>query len=136
MKRVLITAVAALLVLPGRRFATAEEAPPHAAIESSPEKGIRLSAAALKSLEVGTEPIGARRETYQIPAGALIYSQDRVGVYRMRDGWFKLIKVVLLGRPAARATVRTAEFKPGDRVATRGVALLRVAEMDIEGGSH
>ena len=131
-----LIAVAALLVLSIPGFSAAEETPPQAAVEYSPEKGMRLTEPALRTLEVKTEPIGAPRERLQLPAGALIYSQDRVGVYRLREGWFKFIKVVLLGRPAARATVRAAELKAGDRVVTRGAALLRVAQMDIEGGAQ
>lgn len=129
-------AVAALLVLSVQAFSAAEEVLPQAAVEYSPEKGMRLTEPALRTLEVKTEPIGAQRERFQLPAGALLYSQDRVGVYRLREGWYKFIKVVLLGRPTARASVRTAELKAGDQVVTRGVALLRVAQMDIEGGAQ
>ncbi|MBI5246839.1 MAG: hypothetical protein HY923_06625 [Elusimicrobia bacterium] len=131
-----IIAIAALLALSFPSLSIAEEPAPQPAVETSPEKGMRLTDAALKTLEVKTEAAGAQRASYQLPASALVYSQDRIGVYRLREGWFKLIKVTLLGRPGTKASVRTAELKAGDRIVTRGAALLRVAQMDAEGGAE
>ncbi|MBI5203236.1 MAG: hypothetical protein HY925_16720 [Elusimicrobia bacterium] len=79
--RIFVLTVSLSLSVSGLRAAA--ETPPQAAVEASPEKGLRLSEPALKTLELKTEPVGAPRDVLQLPAGALVYSQDRVGVYRL-----------------------------------------------------
>jgi hypothetical protein len=81
------------------------------AVEYSPERGMRISNQALATLGVTTTPVIAGEP----PKQALVHTLDRVAVYRLRDGWFKLVP--------------PTELKPGDRIAVQGVGLLRVAEM-------
>lgn len=113
-----------------------ESAPAPAGSESSAGKGFQLSPQALKALEVKTQPVGSKPARLELPVGALVYFQDRVGVFRLRNGWFKFVEVRLLERPASPAKVSSIELKAGDQVVTRGAALLRVMQMNLEGSAE
>jgi hypothetical protein len=125
--------VAALLS--GARLAAAADTP-NAVLEASPEKGFRLSDKALQTLEVKTEPVQLQGQRAIVPAGALVYYQDHIAVYRLRDGWFRLIEVRLLSKSSDRATIETSGVKSGDLIATHGVPLLRVTQLEIESGAE
>jgi len=94
---------------------------PQAVLESSPSEGFRLAPQALRTLGIETTPLKQGR-IEEIPRSALVYYQDEVGVYRLRDGWFRLVP---LDAPE--------ELRPGDSVATQGAAYLRVTDMSLFG---
>lgn len=128
-----IIAIAALLAAVALR-AGEPAAPPQAVLESSPEKGFRLSDAAQLTLQIETRPAAAGR--LEVPDSAIIRSQDRVGIYRQRESWFKLVPVRIVGKSSGRVVVTSADLAKSDRVAVKGAALLRVTEMEIEGGGE
>jgi hypothetical protein len=75
---------------------------------------------------------------HTVPARSLVYFQDEVGVYRLRNGWYKLVEIPAPEKKLSGAelvTIRTEELQPGDQVIQTGVPLLRVAELEAWGGS-
>lgn len=113
----------------------AEERSGKAVYETSLEKGMRLSEKALKNIEVATTSVSGGTDI-TLTGEPLVYFQDNVGVYRLRDGWFKLVKVQVVRKAKDLATLRSAELKAGDGVAIKGAGLLRVSEMDAFGGGE
>ena len=92
-----------------------------AVLEASPEKGFRLAPQALRTL--GIETISLKRgDPAELPTSALVYFQDEIGVYRLREDWFRLIPLDLPG-----------ELRPGDSVTIRGAGFLRVTDMSLFG---
>lgn len=86
--------------------------PGNAVTAADEHDGIKLSDKAQKA-------IGLKTETFisgDVMKSALVFHQDKVSVYRFKDGWFKLISVT--------------ELKSGDQIVVSGAALLRVAELD------
>lgn len=106
-----------------------------AVYEISGEKGMRLTAAALKNIEVSTKKINAKPPD-SIPLSGLVQFQNRFGVYRLRDGWFKLIPVKINRKDKSEVSFVSAELDENDEIVITGVALLRVAEMDAFGGEE
>ena len=104
------------------------EEPQKAVLEASSEKGLRLSEKAIQTLELASSPSGSR-SVHSVLNDSLVHFQDQVGVYRLRDGWYKLVAVKVLEWGAARTSVASDALRPGDQVVTHGTALLRVAEM-------
>lgn len=92
-----------------------------AVLESSEERGFRLSPQALQTLGIETSPFPPGG-IEKIPASALVYFRDEVGVYRLREGWFRL---VALDHPE--------ELQNGDAIAVRGAPFLRVTDMSLFG---
>lgn len=86
--------------------------PGNAVTAADEHDGIKLSDKAQNAISLKTETfIGG-----DVMKSALVFHQDKVSVYRFKDGWFKLIPVT--------------ELKAGDQVVVSGTALLRVAELD------
>lgn len=96
--------------------------PGKAVEEAHEEKGIRLSAKALKRLGIKTIAVPQSPSAY--PASSLVKYQEETGVYRFQQGWFKLIP---LDSPS---------FQRGDEIVISGAALLRAAELDAFGGTE
>lgn len=116
-----------------------EEAPnpnvgPGKAVEAfDPDQGFKLSAKAEKALGVESSPLRGKAP-YRMPAVSLVFYQENVAVYRIREGWIKLVGVQVQERTKKDAVIRTADLGPNDRVVTSGVGLLRVTEMDLTSG--
>lgn len=133
---------AILIIFSGFGIARAEEesagfrAGPNMAVqEASLKNGFRLATKALEVIGVKTTKLGAR--PYSINRKSLVYYGDKVGVYRLRDGWFKLIEVKVEKKSTSSQFIMDAQdLSPSDEVATDGVALLRVSEMDAFGGEE
>lgn len=90
---------------------------PHNAVTAADaHDGITLSPAAIECIGFAT----AVYDGQLIPKAALIFYQDKVGIYRLRDGWFKLV-------PAD-------DLRLGDQIVVQGTGLLRVAELDAFSG--
>lgn len=126
-------------ILLGTATANAQESimvPEKAILEVSQADGIRISDKAIKTLEIVTNSLSPGSESFSIPPSAIIHSLDKVGVYRLRNGWFKFIEVKMLERSSKRTTVYSSELHSSDQVVIQGVALLRVTEMDAFGGEN
>lgn len=97
----------------------------NAVTAANEEKGIQLAPKAVQVIGLQTTQISGTK----IPESALVFYQDKVGVYRLRDGWYRLIPLnPVVG--SGGYVLPGAEFLPGDRLVIAGVALLRVAELD------
>lgn len=106
---------------------------PGKAVEALGHDGMKLSAKATAALGLKTVPLKGR-SPYRVPFASLVFFRDEVGVYRLRDGWLKLVEVVVPEKTKLEATIRTSGLKPGDQVVISGVARLRVVEMDATSG--
>lgn len=104
-----------------------------AVIEASKTEGFKLSDVAKQTIGLGTQQIEASSEVL-LPKQAIVHSMDQTAVYRVRKGWFKFIPVELRGELGPQVKVYSTELKSGDQVAVKGVALLRVSEMEAFNG--
>jgi hypothetical protein len=109
--------------------------PGKAILEASKNEGIKLSEIALKTLEVITAPIKTT-SSLKFPLTGLIFSQAEVGVYRLRSGWFKFIKVKVINRTATEATIQSFELSPGNQIVIQGGDLLRLADLNVWSGGE
>lgn len=98
------------------------------------KEGIQLSEKASKALGL-THVTATGTGTFKLPAQSAVYFQNEVGVYRFKNGWYKLIEVTLVSKSATDVVVKTSEIKSGDQIAKDGVPLLRAAELEAWGGS-
>lgn len=106
-----------------------------AVYEMSSDLGIKLTEKAIINIEVKSSKIDANNQL-KIPSDALVYFQDQIGVYRLRDGWYKLIPIKVLKKDGNSVAIQKSEFKAGDEVVIHGADLLRVSEMDALGGGE
>ncbi len=108
---------------------------PDKAITAANKKdGIQLSEKAAKTL--GLSYVAASGDgTFKLPFKTAVFFQDEVGVYRLKNGWHKLIEVQLISKTMSEVVVKTSELKSGDQIANDGVPLLRAAELEAWGGS-
>ncbi len=107
-----------------------------AILEASPENGIKLADVALKRLNIqflAISDVGS----VKIPIDAVVHSLSRVGIYRLRDGWLKLIPIKAFSDTGQRTViVHSSELSIHDKVVVQGAALVRVAEMEAFGGGE
>ncbi len=106
---------------------------PGKGVEAFGHEGMKLSAKAAASLGLKTSPIAVAGGG-KVPASALVFFQDEVGVYRSRGGWIKLVEVALGERTKRDAVVRSKDLKPGDQLVVAGAAAIRVIELDLTSG--
>lgn len=102
--------------------------------EASLKDGFRLTDKAKEIIGVKTKALSSK--PYVVPLSALVHYGDKLGVYRLRDGWFKLIEIQKNNKGSTDVSLDNSEFKDGDQIAIEGVALLRVSEMDAFGGEE
>lgn len=104
--------------------------PGKAVVAADEKTGIQLSEKALKTLELSfTE---ARSTSVVVPRSALVQFQDFSAIYRLRNGWFKMIEV----EPTfhnGEAVLNSKDLSPGDKIVTENSGLLRVVELDVFG---
>ncbi len=109
---------------------------PHKAITAANKKdGIKLSPSALKTLGIESFTLRGNTNRQTLPLKAVVFFQDELGVYRMKDGWFKLIEVSLISKTSTEAIILSDILKSGDHITLNGVPLLRAAELEAWGGS-
>ncbi len=101
--------------------------------EANLKDGFRLSDKAKEVIGVKTKKLGTR--PFSISQSSIVHYGDKAGVYRYRDGWFKLIEVQIQNKSQA-VEISSSELRDNDEVAVQGVALLRVSEMDAFGGEE
>lgn len=92
--------------------------------------GIQLSSKAIDAMGIKT----AAYKNGPIPAPALVRYQENIGVYRLRDGWLKLIPVKVKSMQGDSATILTADLEPSDQIVIVGTGLVRAAELDAFSG--
>lgn len=93
-------------------------------------EGFKLSERAFKGMSLTLEKV--RSQTLTVPSHALVSFQDFAAIYRLRDGWLRLVEI----EPRIQgglATFSTKELKPGDEIVVQGGNLLRVIDLDIFG---
>ena len=100
-----------------------------AVLKTSKDLGFSLSDIARKTIGITTTPIESVGSHLVADAG-MVRHLDKIGVYRLRDGWFKLLDVKILQQTPAGFVVSTSDLTKGDELVVQGVALLRVAEME------
>jgi len=109
--------------------ASSSVGPGNAVTAADHEKGLQFSAEAVKTLGIKTQ--GAPEE-FTLPKSAIVTFKDETGVYRQRDGWYKLIGGA--ARPQGLLVRfiphRKGDLRPGDQIVVEGAPLLRVAELD------
>ena len=91
------------------------------------EEGLKLSDEAIKT--IGIKFITPTTNRFTILKSALVSSMRTTGVYRFREGSFKLIPVTVVKDSDEKYLVSTAEFTTGDKVVVGGASLLRVADI-------
>lgn len=106
---------------------------PGKAVEALDHEGLKLSAKAKAALGIKSVSLSGNGP-HRVPAAGLVYFRDEVGVYRLRDGWFKLVEVRVSERNKREAVIGSSGLKPGDQVVVSGAARLRVVEMDVTSG--
>jgi hypothetical protein len=107
-----------------------------AVTEASPEFGFKLSQSAIQNIGVETQATGRSAGKLTLPKSALVHSLNLLAVYRLREGWFKLVPINLVSQKGDLVTFLTANILDGDRIVIQGAALLRVAEMETFGGGE
>lgn len=109
--------------------ASSNVGPGNAVTAADPERGLQLSPEALQTLKIGSVSVPANGV---IPKSAIVTFKDEVGVYRLRDGWFKLVEGSAKNRNTGVVFIphRSSDFRSGDSVVVHGAPLLRVAELD------
>lgn len=109
--------------------ASSSVGPGNAVTAADREKGFQLSDEAVKTLGIKTQDAPGE---FILPKSAIVTFKDETGVYRLRDGWYKLIEGV--ARPQGLLVRfiphRKGDLRPGDQIVVEGAPLLRVAELD------
>lgn len=109
--------------------ASSNVGPGNAVTAADPERGLQLSPEALQTLKIGSVSVPANGV---IPKSAIVTFKDEVGVYRLRDCWFKLVEGSAKNRNTGVVFIphRSSDLRSGDSVVVHGAPLLRVAELD------
>ncbi len=106
-----------------------------AVLETSKEYGFRLSEIAVKTIGVNSIQV-PEGSSVKIPESALVYSLDQIGVYRLRNQWFKFVNVKVLNQ-ADESLISSKELvSHTDQIVINGSGLLRAAEMEAFGGEE
>ncbi|MBI4396791.1 MAG: hypothetical protein HY548_06835 [Elusimicrobia bacterium] len=102
--------------------------PDSAVLEADPDRGFRLSEKARRTLDVEFKPASGL-----LPKSSVVHFKDETGVYRVRDGWFKLIEgeAEPHGHQVRFVPEHKGDLRKSDRIAVKGVPLLRVTELDV-----
>lgn len=97
--------------------------------------GIKLSEEAIKTIQPETIPWQAG--SISIPYQGLVRIKDTKSVYRVRNGFFKRVPVVVESRQGDRVTIRVSGLEAGDKIVISQAGFLRIAEVITEeGASH
>ncbi len=109
--------------------------PDKAVTEFSTEKGFMLSKKAFEVLEIKTQKLSGT-STFDTDKNAIVYYQDKIGIYRLRNERFKLVPITIIKKIGEQVTIYSTDLSEGDQIAIRGAGLLRVTEMDITAGQE
>ena len=104
------------------------------AIEAAKEeKGIKLSSKAIKTNKIKFYFLNGESE-FDIPKKSIVKSQDKVGVYRVRSGWFKLVDVTIKSKSGTNLKVTSNSLIAGDKIVSSRVGLIKAAQLEAFGG--
>lgn len=95
--------------------------------EVNEDRGFKLSSEAIKTLKIKMQKLD--RKILTIFRDTIVSTRGFNGVYVYREGFFKLIKVVVLSKDKAGYKIKIEEFKAGDQIVTNGADLLTVADV-------
>jgi len=116
-------------------FSQAESSEPSndkAVRQTQKDGAFKLSSEAIKTIDVKLEVV--KQLPRLINQSTLVHYGDKVGVFRLREGFFKLVEVKASKSPGYRFVISSEELSPTDEIAVSGVALLRVSQMEAFGG--
>lgn len=98
-----------------------------AIVEVDENKGFKLSPEAIGTLKLKLMSIEAAE--FKITKESLVVSKNQIGLYRFRDGFFKLVKVKIVKELNHKYLVKIDSFKFADQFVTKGIGLLRVSDV-------
>lgn len=99
-----------------------------AIVEIDEVKGLKLSKEAIESLSIKFEEYTATKKI-KIAKKTLVTSKGQKGIYRFREGFFKLISIKIIKEESNYYLVSTSELDLGDKIVVSGVGLLRVSDI-------
>ena len=121
-----------------------------AAIEVGPDKGVtelskdrsfKLSAEAMKRLQITT--INVEGSAIALPKNAIARNLSHSNVFRIRNGWIKGIEFQTVSKTESTFTIQSKELTKGDAIVKEGVGYLRIIasqlgeeEKDEHGDEH
>lgn len=103
--------------------------------EASPEKGIMLSNEAKKNIGLQTIKLSSSG-SFSVPKSCLVYTKDRVGVYRFLNNWLTFVPVKIISKNPSSAVITSSELTLGTDIVSEGAALVRVSEMEAFAGEE
>ena len=115
---------------------------PKKAVQSIKEdKSFKLSSQSMSFLKLRTSLLSKKlaSDGFEVPSEALVRFGNKLGVYRLRNGWFKLVPVTahIESNRASGGSIKireTDDLASSDEVVVFGVSYLRAAEMDAFSG--
>lgn len=104
---------------------------PGQAVESYDEHdGLKLSAKALKTLNIKTIKMTVDANA-TVPKSALVNVKEDKSIYILRDGLFKFVTVKINSSDTENSKITTPDLKSGDEIVVSGAPLLRVAHINL-----
>lgn len=91
------------------------------------KEGFKLSPEAIKTFSLGFKNVVTN--LIQIKKSTLVVSRDLKGIYRLRDGFFKLIPVRIISENASSYKIDPVDIIIGDQIVIKGIDLLRIADI-------
>ena len=107
--------------------------PDKAVTEFNTENGFILSKKAYEILEIKMQKLSGE-SSYIVERNGIVYYQDKIGIYRLRNERFKLVPITILQKKGDQITISSKDLNEGDQIAIQGAGLLRVTELDISAG--
>ncbi len=98
------------------------------------EDGFMLSDEAKKNFEIRTVSVDAAG-TVLLEEKNIVKSGIERNVFRLRNGNFKRIDFVLVGRGEGKMRIKSKDLKMGDEVVIEGLGFLRTSEIAATGGA-
>jgi hypothetical protein len=89
-------------------------------LEASESEGIKLGAEAEKNFEIKKIKI-SNIATQEIPKEAVVTAGIEINLYRYREGFYKRIDFVQVGKNGNKITIRSKDLKAGDEIAITGL---------------
>lgn len=90
-------------------------------------KGFKLSKESISTLGIIFRKISGER--FEIDKDTLITSKDFKGVYRYKEGFFKVFPIQIQKEEKGRYWVTSRYLNPGDLIVVKSAGLLRVADI-------
>lgn len=101
--------------------------PGKAILEVSEAKGFKLSKEAFHALNVKFMDI--EQDSIKIRKDVLVSYQNKTGVYRYRNEFFKFIPVTIKEQKQGQYFVQSPALQSGDKVVTSPVGLIRITDV-------